>query len=85
MKKVVFVVLGIIGFISISVAGFVIPKDPYKIVPAISIMGFDKPLWVCYMFGGGIIYIFLLYLCYDAIKYQKKGVKKYGKRKKRKF
>jgi hypothetical protein len=67
MKKVVFIILGIIGVILISIAGFVIPEDPYEMVPALTVMTFDKPVWVCYMFGGGTLYIALLYACYNAI------------------
>lgn len=74
MKKVAFIILGIIGVICISILGFVIPEDPFEIIPAMTIMSFDKPIWACYMFGGGFIYIILLFACYDALCTKNKEV-----------
>lgn len=74
MKKVVFIILGIIGVIAISVAGFIIPEDPFEIIPAMTAMSFDKPIWACYMFGGGFLYLALLSECYDRITHQNKEV-----------
>lgn len=67
MMKDAFIILGIIGVIAISILGFTIPDNPFEVIPTITIMGFDKPIWACYMFGGGFIYIALLIACYDAI------------------
>jgi len=44
MKKV-FIILGIIGVIVISICAFTVPKDPYMILPAMTVYSFDKPLW----------------------------------------
>ena len=67
MTKIIFQLLGIIGFIIICILAFTIPSDPYKIIPALTIMSFDKPLWFCIIFGGGILYLLILYGIYDYI------------------
>ena len=74
MMKVAFIILGIIGVIVISALGFIIPEKPFEIIPAITPMSFDKPIWACYMFGGGFIYIILLIACYDTICAKNKEV-----------
>lgn len=65
--KLAFQIIGVLGFIIICICAFVIPNDPYEIIPAITIMDFDKPLWVCIVFGGGFLYLLSLYSIYDLI------------------
>lgn len=54
--------------IIISILAFIIPDNPYEIVPAMAIMSFDKPLWLCYVVGGSFIYLIALYYIYDKVK-----------------
>ena len=65
--------LGGIGSIVICILAFVIPNNPYEIIPAISVMGFDKPLWLAIIITGLVFYNGLLYGIYDTLK------EKYGK------
>lgn len=65
MKKKIFQLLGGIGFLIICILAFTIPKNPYKTIPAISMMSFDKPLWLCIIISGGFIYLIVIYAIYD--------------------
>lgn len=44
MKKIIFQILGILGFIAIVISAFTILSNPYEIIPALTVMSFDKPL-----------------------------------------
>lgn len=66
MKKV-FIILAVIGVIIISILSFTIPENPYEIIPSITILGFDKPLWLCIMVGGSFAYLLFLYCLYDFL------------------
>ncbi len=65
--KRVFQLLGIIGFIAICILAFVIPSNPNQIIPALTVMSFDKPLWLCIIIGGGFIYLITLYSIYNKL------------------
>ncbi|MBE6144709.1 MAG: hypothetical protein E7169_03950 [Firmicutes bacterium] len=67
MLKIIFQVLAIVGVIIISILAFTLPSDPYEIIPAMSVMSFDKPLWACYMFGGSFLYLLVLLGIYDIV------------------
>lgn len=67
MLKIVFYALGVIGVVIISILAFVLPSDPYMIIPAMSVMSFDKPLWFAIIFSGSFIYLFVLYGIYDYL------------------
>lgn len=67
MLKRIFQLLGIIGFIVICILAFVIPSNPNEIIPAMTVMSFDKPLWLCIIVGGGFIYLITLYSIYNKI------------------
>lgn len=67
MLKRVFQILGIMGFIAICILAFVIPSNPNQIIPALTVMSFDKPLWLCIIIGGGFIYLITLYSIYNKI------------------
>ncbi len=71
--KNIFYVLGVVGSIVICILSFVLPNNPHEIIPAISMMGFDKPLWLALIITGLVFYNGLLYGIYDTLK------KKYGK------
>ncbi len=68
MLKRIFIIIGIISMIAISIMTFIIPNNPYEIIPALTIMSFDKPLWLCIIVGGGFIYLLILYSIYDKIE-----------------
>ena len=70
MLKIVFYVLGVIGVVIISILACVLPSDPYMIVPAMSVMSFDKPLWFAIIVSGFFIYLCLLYELYDYLEEQ---------------
>lgn len=67
MLENIFKILGVIGFIAICIMAFVIPSNPYEIIPSYTYMGFDKPLWLCIILGGGFLYLIILYSIYDFI------------------
>ena len=66
--KLLFQILGIVGFLIICVCAFTIPNDPYEIIPALTYMSFDKPLWLCIIVGGGFTYLLILLGIYDKIE-----------------
>ena len=70
MLKIVFYALGVIGVVIISILAFVLPSDPYMIIPAMSVMSFDKPLWFAIIVSGSFIYLCLLYELYDYLEEQ---------------
>lgn len=67
MLKRIFQILGVVGFITIYVLAFIVPTNPNEITPALSVISFDKPLWLCIIIGGGFIYLIILYSIYDII------------------
>lgn len=62
-----FIVLSIVGMIAICISAFTIPTNPNKIIPAMTMISFDKPLWLCIIIGGGFIYQLVIWLIYDKI------------------
>lgn len=71
MLKDIFLVLSVLGIDIISIMAFTIPSDPYVIIPAISMVSFDKPLWFCIIFGGSFLYLMLLWSIYDKLEQRK--------------
>ena len=69
--KKLFIVLAFVGVIAISILGFIIPDNPYEIVPAMTMMSFDKPIWLCYVVGGSFIYLIILYCIYEKLEQRK--------------
>lgn len=67
MLEDIFKILGFGGFIAICIMAFTIPSNPYEIIPSYTIMGFDKPLWLCIILGGGFLYLIILASIYDFI------------------
>lgn len=76
MLKTIFQILAIVGMIIICIIAFTIPTNPYEIIPAVSMMSFDKPLWFCIIFGGCFLYLMILWSIYDSLE-QRKCAKKY--------
>ena len=60
-----FIVLGIIGSIIIFVCAFIVPSNPHEIIPAITYMSVDKPLWLELVIVGLFVYWCLLVNSYD--------------------
>ena len=71
MLKTIFQVLAIIGRIIIFILAFTLPKNPYEIIPSISAMSFDKPLWLCIVIVGLSVYLYILYTVYDNLSKRK--------------
>lgn len=71
MLRKVFLLFTIFGIITISVIAFTVPNDPNEIIPTISTVGFDKPLWFCIIFGGSFLYLMILWSIYDKIETKK--------------
>lgn len=63
--KVLFIILGIVGVAIISVLSFVIPSDPFEIIPSVTMMLGDMPLWLMSIIGFSFIYLLILYAVYD--------------------
>lgn len=63
--KVLFVALGIIGVAIISVLSFVIPSNPYEIIPSLTMMHGDMPLWLMLIISFSFIYLLILWAIYD--------------------
>lgn len=71
MLKLSFQVIGLVGVLIISYLAFTIPINPHEIIPAMSVMGFDKPLWLCIIVGCGVPYLIALWYVYDTLKQRK--------------
>lgn len=71
MLENIFKILAIGGFIAICIMAFTIPNNPHEIIPAITYMNFDKPLWLNIIICGGFIYEFILFCIYDEITTKK--------------
>ena len=71
MRKLIFWILAILGVIIIGVMSFEIPSNPYEIMPAMTVRSCDKPLWLCIMFGGSIMYLLILFIIYDYLEQKK--------------
>ncbi len=67
MLKTKFQIIAIVGVIIISILSFTIPQNPYEIIPAITPMSFDKPLWFALIVSCGILYLSLLWYIYDEV------------------
>jgi len=67
MLKTIFTLLSIVGVLIITILAFTIPNNPYEIIPAMSIMNLDKPLWLCIIISGSFFYLIILYNIYDEI------------------
>lgn len=67
MLKIIFQIIAILGIVIISILAFVLPNDPYMIIPAMSVMSFDKPLWFAIIVSCSFVYICILYSIYDYL------------------
>lgn len=69
--KTIFIILAIVGVTIISILAFTIPNDPFEIIPSVSALGFDKPLWLAIIIGFSFIYLLLLWYIYDEVSKRK--------------
>ena len=67
MLEDIFKILGLGGFIVICIRAFTIPSNPHEIIPALTYMNFDKPLWLNIIICGSFLYEFILFCIYDSI------------------
>ncbi len=74
--KNIFYILSAVGSVTICVLAFVVPSNPHEIIPAISMAGFDKPLWLAIIITGLVFYNGILYGIYDKLKDRKYGKNK---------
>ena len=63
-----FNIIGVIGIFIICILSFIIPQNPYMIIPAMSINGIDKPLWFCLIIICCFIYLLILYYLYEMFE-----------------
>ncbi len=70
MKNIFYVLSGV-GSIAIVVLAFILPSNPNEIIPALTPMSFDKPLWFAIILTGLVLYNGLLYGIYDKLKERK--------------
>lgn len=68
MKKILFSIIAILGIIVIIILSFIIPNNPYQIIPAYTLITLDKPLWLDIVISCSFIYIIILYSIYKKIK-----------------
>lgn len=69
--KIIFAILSIVGVAIISVLSFVIPSNPYEIIPSMTMTLGDMSLWLIYIIGFSFIYLLILWSIYDKIKQKK--------------
>ena len=67
IKIIILHILDILGFIAIVISAFTIPSNPHEIIPALTVMIFEKTLWVCIVFDGDFLYLLVLYSIYNLI------------------
>lgn len=71
MMKTAFQIFAIGGMCIINHLAFTIPNNPYEIIPALTIMTCDKPLWLCIIIGFGFPYLMILWSIYDNLEQRK--------------
>lgn len=69
--KLIFQCLGVIGVGVIIVLAFTLPSNPYEIIPALTMMSFDKPLWLCIIISSSFFYLVALFSIYNGIEKRK--------------
>lgn len=67
MLRKIFINLSVIGIGFITILSFLLPSNPYEIIQPYTINGFEKPVWLCYMVSGSVIYLIILWYIYGSI------------------
>lgn len=68
MLDKIFIFLFYFGTISIYIISFIIPKNPYLILPSISMLGIDYPICISIMIFCYTIYYYTLWNIYVILK-----------------
>lgn len=68
MKKLFFTLLSIIGIIIIGIMVFTIPKNPFQIIPSLSTITSDNPIWLDIIIVGWSGYLITLYGIYSHLE-----------------
>lgn len=67
MNKLIFNTLAILGIIIIIFLSFIIPNNPYEVIPSYTFITVDRPLWLNIIITSIFIYIIILYSIYEKI------------------
>lgn len=65
--KILFIALTIVGVAIIITLSFMLPSNPYEIMPSVSMMYGDMPLWLIYSIGFSFLYLLILFAIYDKL------------------
>lgn len=68
MINKIYLLLFIIGFIIICIFAFLVPPDPFEMIPSVSALSFDKPVWFAIILVGTFFYTLILSYIFDKIK-----------------
>jgi len=63
-----FNVIAILGLLVIGILSFVVPDNPWIIIPSLSAFLFDKPLWLGLIVNFSFFYIMFLMMLYDILE-----------------
>ena len=65
--KILFIALAIVGVAIIITLSFMLPSNPYEIMPSVSMMYGDMPLWLIYSIEFSFLYLLILFAIYDKL------------------
>lgn len=65
--KILFIALAIVGVAIIITLSFMLPSNPYEIIPSVSMMYGDMPLWLKCSIGFSFLYLLILFAIYDKL------------------
>ena len=68
MINKIYWLLFVIGFIIICIFAFIVPTDPFEMIPSVSALSFDKPVWFEIILVGTFFYTLILSYTFDKIK-----------------
>lgn len=65
--KILFIALAIVGGAIIITLSFILPSNPYEIMPSVTMMLGDIPLWLMYSIEFAFLYLLILFAIYDKL------------------
>ena len=65
MYKIIFYIISLLGFITIIISSFVIPNNPFEIIPSYNLITIDRPLWLNIVISCSFFYILIINYIYD--------------------
>ena len=71
MLKNIFNLFYISGVIIIGILSFIIPSDPYVMLPGLLYFEFDKPLWLVLIIVFSFFYLMILIALYNQLEKNK--------------